>query len=378
MRRKRVLLLSEGFGSGHTRAAYALSENLRQLHPGIQTRVMELGSFLHPTLARWVFSAYRKTVSSQPKLYGKLYRFQYKKPLNPLTQLALHRIFYAQTSQLISRLQPDTIVCTHPFPSIVVSRLKRAGLNVPLCTVITDYDVHGTWISPEVNKYLVSSQQVKIKLMKRGVDQRRIDITGIPVHPSFRQSPDKEDLRLRLGLNPLPTVMVMGGGWGLIGSDTLLTSMTQWKEELQFIFCFGNNGKALERCMQDSRFQHPNIKLIGYTNEIDKLMEVSDLLVTKPGGMTCSEGLAKGIPMLFYEPIPGQEEKNMQFFIESGCAELIKREETIHRRFKELTEYGAELQEQREMKRRNAQTGWESDYSAIIWSLLQKEEQQSV
>jgi processive 1,2-diacylglycerol beta-glucosyltransferase len=169
MRKKRVLLLSEGFGAGHTQAAHALSDSLRMFSPDIQTHVLELGSFLHPTLAPWILTAYRKTVSNQPKLYGMMYRSQYKKSLNRFTQLALHRIFYAQTAEVINQLQPDTIVCTHPFPSAVISRLKRFGLNVPLCTVITDYDAHGTWVSSEVNTYLVSTLDVKEKLQSRGV-----------------------------------------------------------------------------------------------------------------------------------------------------------------------------------------------------------------
>src|SRR5690606_26869544 len=127
-----------------------------QVSPHVQTRVLELGSFLHPTIAPLMFNAYRKTVTTSPKLYGKLYRSQYNKTLSRLTQLALHRIFYAHTAEIVRQLRPDTIVCTHPFPNAVISRLKRSGLDVPLCTVITDYDAHGTWVSPETNTYLVS------------------------------------------------------------------------------------------------------------------------------------------------------------------------------------------------------------------------------
>ncbi|SEF82330.1 glycosyltransferase [Paenibacillus sp. UNC499MF] len=378
MRKKRVLLLSEGFGAGHTQAAYALSENMRQLYPGIQTRVLELGAFLHPTLARWIFSAYRKALHSQPKLYGKLYRFQYKKSLNPITQMALHRIFYAQTAQIITQLRPDAIVCTHPFPSIVVSRLKRAGLSVPLCTVITDYDVHGTWISPEVNKYLVSSDKVKTKLLHRGVDGGKIEITGIPVHPGFRQPHDKAEIRRRFGLASIPTVLVMGGGWGLIGDDAVLDEMLRWRDRVQLIFCFGSNQKALAKCQEDPRFLHPHVKLLGFTNEVDKLMEISDLLVTKPGGMTCTEGLAKGIPMLFHKPIPGQEEENLIFFTENGFGESILSEETIRLWFKGLSERGGEMRRMREDIRESCRNMFQTDYSQVIMTLIHKEEQQSV
>ncbi|WP_248929934.1 MGDG synthase family glycosyltransferase [Paenibacillus hamazuiensis] len=349
MRRKRVLILSEGFGAGHTQAAQALSVSLKKLSPDVQTRVLELGSFLHPTVAPWIFGAYRKTVINQPRLYGFMYRYQYKKSLNRFTQLALHRLFYAQTAEVIRQLKPDTIVCTHPFPNVVISRLKRSGLSVPLCTVITDYDAHGTWVSNEVNKYLVSTPDVKEKLLNHGVPADHIEVTGIPVHPSFWESHDKEQLRRQFGLQAMPTVLVMGGGWGLVHTEGFIEYLTRYRDRIQMIFCLGSNEKALADLSANPQFRHPNIRLLGFTKEVDKLMEVSDLLITKPGGMTCTEGLAKGIPMLFYKPIPGQEEENLQYFTEHGFGEQIRSTETIDYWFQYLLERYPEVQKRRAM-----------------------------
>ena len=170
---------------------------------------------MNPTVAPLIFSAYRKTLSVQPKLVSLLYRTQYNKSLNGFTKLALHRIFYTQTAQVVSQLKPDIVICTHPFPNAVISRLKRQGLNIPLYTLITDYDVHGTWINPEVNKYLVSTPQVKALLEIRGVPSSQIQITGIPVHPDFWEAGDKVKLREEMGLQNMPTALLMGGGWGL-------------------------------------------------------------------------------------------------------------------------------------------------------------------
>lgn len=339
LQKKRILILSEGFGSGHTQAAHALAVSLRQFHSGIQPRVLELGTFLHPTLAPWILNAYRKTVSTKPNLYGKLYRFQYKKTLHPLTQMALHRIFYRNTDEVIRHLRPDVIVCTHPFPNLVVSRLKRAGLATPLCTVITDYDAHGTWVSQEVNRYLVSTTDVKNKLLSRGIDPNKIEITGIPIHPSFWQRQDKEEIRRQFRLKLMPTVLVMGGGWGLFDQQhVFIDDIIRWRDRIQFIFCLGRNEKALAELAEDPRFQHEHVHLFGYTKDVHKLMEVSHLLLTKPGGITCTEGLAKGIPMLFYKPIPGQEEENMQYFTEHGYGEQIISSQTINNRFRLLVQ----------------------------------------
>jgi processive 1,2-diacylglycerol beta-glucosyltransferase len=369
MPKKRVLLLSEGFGAGHTQAAHALSFNLKKNCPNVQTHVMELGAFLHPTVAPWIFTAYRKTVTSQPKLYGKLYRAQYEKSFNRITQLALHKIFYAQTAEIIRKLKPDAIVCTHPFPNAVISRLKRAGLRMPLCTVITDYDAHGTWVSTEVNKYLVSTAEVKNKLLTHGIPTTNVEITGIPVHPSFRESYDKEQIRHQFQLKAIPTVLVMGGGWGLLGNNSLFGQMASWNEDIQFIFCLGNNKKTLAKLSADVRFNHPHMKLIGFTNEIGKLMEISDLLITKPGGMTCSEGLAKGIPMLFYEPIPGQEEENLHYFTAQGYGEQIVSPETVNQWFRTLVDSYPLVQERRAYRQRYGYNQ-NADCSDVIMTML--------
>ncbi|KRF05465.1 UDP-N-acetylglucosamine--LPS N-acetylglucosamine transferase [Paenibacillus sp. Soil766] len=369
-RKRRVLILSEGFGAGHTQAAFALASSLEQRCATIETRVVELGSFLHPTLAPWILGAYKKTIAVQPKLYGRLYRAQYQKSLNPLTQLALHRIFYAQTAAMIRHWAPQAIVCTHPFPSVVVSRLKRAGLHIPLCTVITDYDVHGTWVSHEVNKYMVSSEDVKHKLIVHGIAAAHVEITGIPVHPSFREAHDRTLIRQQFGLSALPTVLVMGGGWGLIGGDSLSEHLLTWRDRIQFIFCLGHNHKAISKLAADPRYQHPHIHLLRFTQEIGKLMEVSDLLVTKPGGMTCSEGLAKSIPMLFYDPLPGQEEENVHYFTKLGFGESIQSADTISHWLSMLASRYADVQAKRVSNQQRKSQLPTGDGSEVILQLL--------
>jgi processive 1,2-diacylglycerol beta-glucosyltransferase len=366
--KKRVLLLSEGFGSGHTRAAYALAVGIRHLNPDVQTKVLELGKFFNPVLGPLIVSAYRKTVTKTPKWWGRLYRSNYKRSLNRFAQLALHRLFYTQTSQVITQLKPDAIVCTHPVPNAVVSRLKRLGLNVPLFTLITDYDAHGTWASPEVNKYLVSTPVVKNKLMEHGVPDSRIEVTGIPVHPDFWTSFDKDEIREQFNLNDMPTVLIMGGGWGLLNDENgLFEYMAEYRDSVQLIFCTGNNDKAKERLENNPLFRHPNIKILGFTREINKLMDVSDLLITKPGGMTCTEGLSKGIPMLFYEPIPGQEEENCEYFVRNGFGELMTGHKTIDRWFRLIQEpYAADEYRQSLLAKRNEQYNPERCSRAVL------------
>ncbi|WP_342564761.1 glycosyltransferase [Paenibacillus sp. FSL R7-0345] len=347
MRKKRVLLLSEGFGAGHTQAAYALSSSLRKLSPHIQTRVLELGNFLNPKMAPLIVSAYRKTVTSQPRLMGYVYRHQ--KSFNRLTTLALHRIFYTHTQNIVRQLKPDIIICTHFIPSAVVSRLKRLnpGFKAPLVTVITDYDAHASWISPEVDRYLVSTPEVKAKLRRRSVPSARIQVTGMPVHPSFWEHPGRQEILEQFSLQDLPTVLVMGGGWGMMNDGVVNEALAGWREKVQIVFCLGRNEKLLNDMKADPAYRHPNISLLGFTRDVDKLMEISDLLVTKPGGMTCSEGLAKGIPMLFHNPLPGQEEENVRYFTSAGLGEAISSLEVVDKWMERLLYHYDDVQAKR-------------------------------
>ncbi|NMM54858.1 MGDG synthase family glycosyltransferase [Paenibacillus aquistagni] len=330
--KKRVLLLSERFGAGHSQAAHALAVSLRKLSPHVQTRVIELGSFLNPKVAPVIIEAYRRTVTVRPKLVGFMYKSQYRRSLNRLTTLALHRVFYTHAMSVIRQLKPDMIVCTHPIPSAVISRLRKKGLRVPLYTLITDYDAHAAWISPDVSKYLVSTPEVKQKLLEHGVQADHIHVTGIPVHPKFWEQQDREaklSIRAKFNLKDMPTVLVMGGGWGMMDPDQSNELLTRWSNEIQFVFCTGDNEKLRKKLLQSPRFQHAHVHVIGYTNEVDQLMDVSDLLVTKPGGMTCTEALAKGIPMLFYKPLPGQEEENCLYFTQKGYGEPIESPKSV-------------------------------------------------
>ncbi len=333
---RKVLLLSEGFGTGHTQAAHALAVHLRAADPRVVPKVLELGSFFHPALAPMAFALFRRTLIKQPKLYGAIYKHYYNKPFNRLARLAIHRLFYAQTAALLRDFQPDVIVSTHPFPSAVISRMKRNGLTIPLCTVITDYDAHSAWIQAETDSYLVPSQEVKNALIAKGVHHHQIEATGMPILPSFFRRPDKAAIRSRFALRAMPTVLIMGGGWGLLNEPHLLDAALEWSDHVQIILCLGSNTSTLRQLRAEPRMNHPNIRLLGYTNHIHQLMDVADLLITKPGGMTCTEAYTKGLPMLLSKPLPGQEEGNYAHFLSLGIAEQLQSEETIHRRFADL------------------------------------------
>lgn len=336
LNKQNVLILSEGFGCGHTQAARALAAGLEKMDSRIHTSVLELGSFLNPRVAPLIHSAYRAAVSASPGMVGKVYHNQYEKPLSRFAVLALHKLFYSHAARTIRELEPDLIICTHPIPCAIVSRLKKSGLDIPMYTLITDYDAHSSWIHPGVDCYFVSTPEVRSLLVQRGVRTDAIQVTGIPVHPAFWTKQNKDLVRSQLGLSELPTVMVMGGGWGLLYNEELIGIMAAWREHVQFICCTGSNDKLAIRLNSLPELQHANIRVLGFTTEISKWMDASDLLVTKPGGMTCTEGMAKGLPMLFYDSIPGQEMKNQEYFVKIGCGLELSSTELLHHMLAQL------------------------------------------
>ncbi|NBI28845.1 MGDG synthase family glycosyltransferase [Chengkuizengella marina] len=320
---KNILILSEGFGTGHTQTANAIAKGLNLNDSNLQCQVLELGKSLHPILAPFILKLYKKAVFSHPKLYGWLYQSQNEGVTKPISQLAIHKIFYAQTYKFIQQYKPDVIICTHPFPNMVISRLKRRGLNIPIITVITDYNLHQAWLTNECDMYFISNFEMKLKMIQNGVPTHKIKVSGIPIDPNFLVKHNKKSIRDQFDLKEMPTILVMGGGWGVLNFEELLTQLLSWKEKIQIVICLGNNKEAFTQLSSNPLFKHRNIKIQGYTKYINKLMDVSDLLITKPGGITSTEAIAKKLPMLFFNPIPGQEEENCKFFEKYQLGERI-------------------------------------------------------
>lgn len=315
MKEKRILILSEAFGAGHTKAAEAIREGIQQIDTEWKTDVVELGVWLRPRLSQMISGIYLKTLRYSPKLWGILYRRVQNRSVKPRVEFILHRMIYAQVIKLIRDYKPDVIIATHPFPSAVISRLKRMGLNVPLHTVLTDYGAHGSWVSSGVDHYYLPSIQAKEQLMKLGVAEERLHVTGIPTHPKFWEKHDKTLIRKKLGLDHRPTLLFMGGGMGIGLSEEMMDTFHQFREEIQILIITGRNQRIYSSLTENETYRHPNIHIFGFVENIDELMDASDLLITKPGGVTSAEALTKQIPMIVLNPIPGQEEDNSLFII---------------------------------------------------------------
>lgn len=329
MKERRVLILSEAFGSGHTKAAEALQEGLLQLRPDWKVHVYELGSMLRPTMNQAVIGAYLKTLHYSPKLWGVIYRKAQAHRVDSMFSYLLQRVFYTHLAHTLKRFEPHLIICTHPFPSAAISRLKRAGVSIPLYTVITDYAAHGAWISSNVDRYYVPSKQVKEQMIGFHVRPEQIETTGIPVSPKFWQKREQKKIRQQLQLTNLPTVLIMGGGLGIGLSKSMLQTLYQFREKLQILFVTGKNTSLYNEMIDNRDFSHPNFHLYGFVENTDELMDAADLLMTKPGGVTCTEAMAKQLPIIMLKPIPGQEEDNFLYMLEQKLGIPVSKPEEL-------------------------------------------------
>ncbi|MGF7034919.1 processive 1,2-diacylglycerol beta-glucosyltransferase [Paenibacillus mucilaginosus] len=323
--RVRVLVLSGNLGDGHRQAAKALAEASRLgTREAVDTEVVDFMQRVYPQLQHVVKYGFLKMVEKTPSIYGYLYhRTKYDEGLSPLFSLFL-RLGRRALLRLAAEYRPDAIICTFPLAAAAVSLLKEEGrLHVPLITVITDHTDHALWLNPATDLYLVGSEQVASALRARGIASSRVAVSGIPVAPRFHAEEDRTVVRQELGLQPdMPVVLVMGGGGGLLseGIRSLLRSEAVCAG-MQLVIVCGSN-RAVMRELEEELAHRPSgrVRLLGFAEDIHRWMSAADLLLTKPGGLTTSEAVAKALPMLLYKPIPGQEEDNAAVLVRAGVA----------------------------------------------------------
>jgi len=322
-----VLNLTADYGAGHRRASAALQEALEELNPGIKVLTLNYIWFVHPFLDRVTQSLYVNSVKVAPELYRGFYYVTKSIDPDSLWQSALNNLGHRRLLRLMQAVRPRLVVCTFPTPAGVVGELKRRGLlHVPQVTIITDNAVHTQWVSPWTDLYMVASDYVKRGLMARGIPEERILVTGIPIDKRFRGPWDKAKLREKYGLVPgVPVVLLLGSAYGM-SPDAWQTA--GWLGELglacQVLVVAGKDEGLKRKCEEVTKGSKNPVKVFGFVDTMHELMAVSDLAITKAGGLTVSEALAVGVPMVIHRPIPGQEEENTKFLLRHGAAVASK------------------------------------------------------
>lgn len=334
MQDPRVLIFSASFGAGHVRAAEALIEAIHQIQPGSEITHLDCWAILNKTFTSMAKDLYISMLKHTPHLYGGLY----DSTANFSSASLFHR-FFDNTGQskylrCIQSFKPDLIICTYHTVAGAIADLKlRKLVDVPLVVVITDYSVHNQWIHPGVDLYIVGSDDIHRKFVSRDFDPDQVKVTGIPVSPRFEYHLDQAEIRARLGLLPdRPTCLIMAGAYGVLSEiKDLCQILAKTSVPAQTIVVCGRD-EGLYKSLDDilATSCNPMIRF-GFVDNVEELMSAADIMVTKAGGLTVSEALAKRLPMIIYKPIPGVEQANAAFLEKIGAGQIVHSQEDLER-----------------------------------------------
>lgn len=322
----RVLLLSASAGAGHVRAAQALERAFLESASAAEVRHVDTLEYTTRVFRDLYSKAYIDVVNKSPTLLGWLYDRLDKPWKNERLRLAFDKLNTRPFVQLLEEYQPEVTVCTHFLPAEIISWLKaKKRANFPQSIVVTDFDVHALWLCHHFEHYFVALEETRVHLQNLGLPPEKITVSGIPIDPVFCLDKEKEAMRRKHGLLPdRTTLLVSTGGFGVGPMQELIESLFRLQHPAQIVAICGRNQELKAKldtlAAARRKVRSLSLKAIGFTQEMDEFMAASDLVVGKPGGLTTSEALSKGLVFVIVNPIPGQEERNADHLLEEGVA----------------------------------------------------------
>lgn len=322
MNNKKILLLYISEHSGHHQAAIALEKAVLKKAPGSDVLSVNAFKYVNPAMERIIHGAYMKVIKKRPEIWGYLYDNPNVIKKTERLKNFINNANSRKIEELINRFDPDVVACTQAFPcGIFASYKKRRKKDTPLVGILTDYAPHSYWIYDNVDIYVVPSKGVGEELVKKGVAENKIKDLGVPIDPSFAESAGKNNARERMGISAGErVVLVMGGTHGIGPDDKLVKSLSRSKSKFCVIVITGVNKRLLDKVRQIAAHSEKKIIPLGFVGEVCEIMGMSDAIITKPGGLTTAEAMAKTLPMIILNPLPGQEDFNAKVLVGKGMA----------------------------------------------------------
>lgn len=332
LKSKRIILMYISEVSGHHSATLAIEKALKILEPNIEVLNIDGFNYTNPVSEKIVNRLYMAVIKRTPQIWDYLYDNPAVVKKIEKIKNAVHKFNSPKLKNLFDKFRPDAVICTQAFPCGMVADFKKTyASTIPLVAVLTDYVPHSYWVYDTVDYYITPSEEVSLRLIKKGVPADKIKPLGIPFDPKFNENVIKNELMHKLHLNPnLFTILIMGGGQGFGPIKTIIRSLEKIKKDFQELIVTGTNKKLYKSLKTKVKKYKKKILLFGYVNNIHELMGISDIIVTKPGGVTISEVLAKRLPMIIVKPIPGQEVNNTAYLTDRKAAVEINRPKDIN------------------------------------------------
>lgn len=353
---KKVLIFYASYGGGHLNAAKSIYECMLNCYQNIDVELMDCMKYVNKTIEKVTTAAYREAAKKAPWVWGKIYNDSQKGPLAHLSSRS-NKIMAIKLLKLLREKNPSLIVSTHPFGSQMCSYLKRKGkIQSKIATIMTDFAPHDQWLVGHdfTDFYFVAHQKMKDYLIYKNIPEDKIFVTGIPLSNRFLQKYNRKEILNEFNLQDnIKNILFFGGGeFGLGKTRTfeIFESFVKSSSNMQIIAIAGKNEKmklAFEKIVDENNAKK-NVRVLEFTNKVPELMSISDLVVTKPGGMTTTESLASNLPMIIINPIPGQEEENAEFLEEKGIAIWIKKNSDVTQILTDLFSNSHKLEEMKE------------------------------
>jgi processive 1,2-diacylglycerol beta-glucosyltransferase len=322
MEKKRVLIISTSAGTGHVRAAQALEKAFAREARVSQVIHEDALNFTNKLFRDFYSTLYLKLVRSAPNLLGWVYRASDEPWKGESVRTQLDRLNTRKLIEFIREFNPHITVCTHFMPAGIISHLmEKEAFQTRLAIVVTDLDCHAMWLSRRFHRYFVAIDETKAHLEALGLPSERITVSGIPIDPVFAEPVNRAAVRASHGLDPhRATLLLSAGALGIGPTELIVERLNELKHKFQCIVICGKNPEVKARVEQAAAAHPKRFCILGYTDRMHELMHISDLFIGKPGGLTTSEALACGLPMVVFSPIPGQEERNSDHLLEQGIA----------------------------------------------------------
>lgn len=297
---KKVLIFYASYGGGHLSAARSIKEYIKENYSDVETNLIDCVKYVNKSLNALTTTAYNEMAKKMPWAWGKIYSNSQKGPIAKISSTS-NKIMALKLNKLLQEYNPDVIISTHPFSSQMCSVLKRKGkINTKIATVMTDYAPHDQWLidSDSVDFFFVAHDGMKEALVKKGISEEKVFATGIPLSNRFLKNYNKDETLKAFGLqsNKKTILFFAGGEFGLGKSKTydMLKTLAENFENIQVVAISGRNEKmkkGFEYLVEQTHTQN-SIKILDYTTQVPELMSISDMVITKPGGLTTTESLA--------------------------------------------------------------------------------------
>ena len=334
---KKILIFYGSYGGGHLSAAKSIKEYIDTHYKDTETILVDCVEYVNHSFNKITTTAYNEMAKKVPWAWGKVYVKSKKGTMSSITH-TYNKVMAIKLKQLFKTTQPDLIICTHPFASQMCAFLKKKKkITSELATIMTDYAPHPQWLtdSEYMNYYFVAHEEMKNQLIDAGIPAYKVFATGIPLSNRFLQSYNKQETLSTFGLLPnKKTILFFAGGeFGLCKSKTykMLEAMAENFDNIQIIAISGKNEKIkknFDEIVKEYN-KEDSIKVLSYTNKVPELMSISDMVITKPGGLTTTESLASGLPIIVINPIPGQEEENAEFLEKQNLAIWVRKKDNV-------------------------------------------------